>query len=346
MKIITKNLLIFENQKMKVKLFYLDFFSILFMIIHFFIYLISSNLSNSGFFDGTINSNNTHSIDLNKQILFFRYLAHGPNQQANISVFVQEFNTNSSSFFPTPNKFYQLRGNKVYIHSYEGNAEYQYVIVREDLCDNFVFALSLTNYLNTTFIVRNESRQLCYIFYEPACDYRVNLDCHSNNRNTVCKIYSKFALADDNAPEICQSNSTCEETLADGFLIAIQGQPDGISVIDTSLKVLAVKGENSALKCEAYEVDYIDIDGIHSINKTINAYCQPAKESVIIAVVLVTVLLIILIGGVLIYYKCRPNRDAYESDEAARRKPFSRNYRRNSETGTREPDMYTQIGQE
>ena len=312
----------------------------------YFVYFASSDEYHAGFYTERIDKSQINTINLNKQILFFRYFAHESNPHQNISINVQKNDTISNLFFPSPHKFYQFKGDEVNIQSYESSVEYQLIVVEEKLCDNYVFALSLTTYLNTTFIVQNESRKLCYIFYEPNCDYRVNLDCHSNNRNTLCQIYSEVSLNTDIAPETCQSNSTCEETLENAFLISVQGQSEGISVIDTSLKILAVKGHNSALKCEAYEVDYVDIYGIHSLNKTINAFCQPAKESVIIAVVLVTVLLLILIGGVLIYYKCRPNRDAYESDEGARRKPFSKKYRRNSETGARESEMYTQIGPE
>ncbi|KAK8887196.1 hypothetical protein M9Y10_038234 [Tritrichomonas musculus] len=314
-------------------------------MIFLFLYLSYSENYHSGFYVGEIHENKTSTYELNAQILFFRYFGHEFQKPPNISVSVEQNNITSDIFFPTSNRFYQLKGDKINIHSFEGKSRYQLIIAESKSCDDYVFAFSLTNYINTTITVHNQSRKLCYIFYEPDCDYRINFDCLSNNRNTLCQIYSKNTLITDLAPVTCQSNSTCEETLEDGFLATVQGQNDGVSVIETSLKVLAVKGKNSALKCEAYEVDYIDIYGIHSINKTINNFlCEPAKESVIIAVVLVTVLLFILISGVLVYYKCRPNRDAYESDEAARRKPFSRNYRRNSEVGARDSDMYTQIG--
>lgn len=315
-------------------------------MIHFLLYFVSSQILHPGFYDQDIIEGQTISYDLNNQSFFFRFFKNYNANTENISIFVQKDNKTSSAFTPKNNIFYQLRGDTVFIHSYDVSSHFNYIITEEKACENYAFALSLTDFINTSLVIVNETRKVCYIFFEPNCDYRVDIECNSNNRNALCQIHSAESLFDDTAAISCASNNSCDNTLEDGFLITVQGQSDDVTMLDTSIRVISVKGKNSAVKCESYAIDYFDIDGIHSINKSISSTCEPAKESVVIAIVLVTVLLIILIGGVLIYYKCRPNRDAYESDEGARRKPFSKSYRRNSEAGTREPDMYTQIGPE
>ncbi|OHS99379.1 hypothetical protein TRFO_34144 [Tritrichomonas foetus] len=290
------------------------------MIFLLFSFVLSETLR-SGFYKEKLDENQTNTYELDRQKFFLRYMAHHYEQHSNISIIVFSGETQSEKFYPESNRFYQFKGNKIEVHSELGRASYQILIADEKSCDDYVIALTLTNYINTSYLSYNQSRKVCYLFYEPDCDYRVNLDCFSNNRDTDCYIYSHEALFSGFAPVSCRSNSTCEATLSDGFLATVVGPNEGLAVLDSSTKVLAVKGQNTALSCDSYSVDYFDVFGIHELSVTSSSVrCQPAEESVLIAIVLVVVLVFVLFGGVLIYYKCRPNREAYESDEGVRRK--------------------------
>ena len=298
------------------------------MLLFLFTFSLSDKYMN-GFYEEILKENETKKYDIPRQIFFLKYVKNMNDHDLNLSVQVANSTAKSKKFYPEPNKFYQFHGIQVIVKSEKGTIPIHLLLVDEKSCHNHVVAISLMSYIDISNIYINETDQFCYLFYEPNCDYRVSLDCLSDNRDTLCKIHSKDSLMGDSPAVSCLSNSTCESTVEDGFLVTVQGRDhdEEETYIETSTKILAVKGQNSATKCESYAVDYFDMNGIHSVDIPVSFICQPAEESVMIAVVLICVLVILLIGGVLIYYKCRPNREAYESDEGARRRKYLKKQR-------------------
>lgn len=306
-----------------------------------------------GFTTHHIKENTTRSFSIKNQTLFLNFVQNYDQKESNLSITVSENRKTSSTFYPQSNRFYQIRGDQIDVKSITGTSEINVLIASIDQCNEYSFGVSLTTYITTSIQSRNETQNICYLFYEPGAAYRVTFDCNANNRDAVCELNSTSAFEQEQEIQRCLTNCTTEATLADGFLISIRGNKERPARFESKVKILSVKGENKALKCFGYSIDYFNISGLYSVNASDflgEIDCQPPEESVLIAIILVVVLIVVLASGVLMYYKCRPNREAYKSDEAARRRKAYKHKSkifpmksRNSENGIRDSDIYQNI---
>jgi hypothetical protein len=145
-------------------------------------------------------------------------------------------------------------------------------------------------------------------------DYHISVDCLSLDRDAVCDIYSQQALMlNPRIPFACLANSTCDRSLADGFLVTVQG--DQKKAVVSDLRILEIKGKHVEGRCDANILSVFNMSGEWvNVSEKIDFSCKRPAEPVVLAVVLIASLVTTLTVAVLICFKCRPNRELYESD--------------------------------
>lgn len=132
------------------------------------------------------------------------------------------------------------------------------------------------------------------------------------------------------AASTCGANATCDVTFSDGFVAAVATQDD--AHVNTAARLFLIKGrEDETDRCLLNQVGTYSVHGYSSgplFNYDPLYMCDEPSEPVLIAVILVSCLILGLCSACLVYYKCRPNREAYESDDAVRREKENRRKRR------------------
>lgn len=207
--------------------------------------------------------------------------------------------------------------------------------VHRDMCNDYALGLSISKYMSMSHRLTNESSRLCLLFFQPRSDYRLVFNCASPSRGTLCSIHTQASMTGGGAPVTCGANSTCDVSFVDGAVIQIEA--DDNTVVDHEAKLFMIKGrEDEVNMCHVSEVDFYNGTGEFEgpvFDNEVALECNEPSEPVLIAVVLTVCLVMGLASAWLIYYKCRPNREAYESDEAVKREREMRRKRTKQRKG-------------
>jgi len=222
--------------------------------------------------------------------------------------------------------YYEVEGDSITFYSSHSQYNIACLMLQNASCPDITYSLDLDSYSSLDFSLFNESIQMCLLFYSPKRDYRVFSTCYSNNRDSECFLVSSNKIATGLLPETCLANTTCDDSLSDGFLL--KSVPFAGSSIRSKTSVSVIKGKKHGSRCSLLSVSKLNSQGIMpQLNYSVKSYlkCIPPEETVQIAVILVLTLLFLIFFGVILYYQCRPNREAYESNsDIPKIKPSSR----------------------
>ena len=284
------------------------------------IIILLSSICSKGLEDGFHSltlSKGVHVFDFNSYDVFFR---KNSNSSAIISI-IDGNGTESDFFDVEADKFIRIYGSGVKVIAKKDFCKIDLLLIDKGMCNDFSVSLSFHTYINTTHVLTNESMSLCYIFFQPESDYRVNFDCLSLHRNTICSIHTNESLTGHKGPTTCSANSTCDTVISDGCLIVIKGANE--IPIETSARIMMIKGKNQDHQCKLQKVSIYNTSGEYEPNFD-NKFiynCTEPSDSVLIAIILIIILVTIIIFSILIYSKCRPNRDAHKSDSDIIQRP-------------------------
>ena len=274
------------------------------MIIYLYLILINSY----GFSTNLLTLNNFLSFDLDENQYFFQIPSTTTNDlYINLT---NEFQTITYTSIKG-NRYYEIKGSKILFFTLKNSYQIDFLVLPKNTCSNIKISIRLDSYMYLDSFLNEENSSLCTFYYRPKRDYRVFTDCISTNRDSQCSLLSDSILTGSN-PVVCLSNTTCDDTFSNGFLL--KSLPYQNSKIQTKTKISVIKGANHGTYCEFHYVYLINISGIyHNINNNLNIskICKPQEESVQVALLLISLLLVLIITGALIYYQCKPNREVY-----------------------------------
>lgn len=257
-------------------------------------------------------SEGTHIFDFAQYDVFLR-----KNTNSSLSASLIDISGGASPYFSVAHdRFVRLSGAGARLLVEGGPVHVDMLLIDKGMCNEYSVSLSFCNYINTTHVLMNESMSLCYIFFQPESDYRVSFDCLSLHRNTICSIHTNESLTGHRGPTTCAANSTCDTVVSNGCLIVIKGADE--IPIESSTRIMMIKGKRQSHQCMLRKVSVLDSHGEHEpsfVNKFVYNCNQPT-DSVLIAVVLIVILVTIIVFSILIYSKCRPNRNANRSDDS------------------------------
>jgi hypothetical protein len=213
--------------------------------------------------------------------------------------------------------FYRSPRTPFTILASDGDISFDSLLLPHGLESEWTIALSTDLFVNATYSF-NESNYLSYVFYQSGASYRLKLYCTSPDVEDKCEIFGQEAVS----MQICHVNETCDIAVQDGFYILAFRH--GNTPLEVSVDVFTIKGSAiDGTDCWAQKVKNVT-EPFSRWNQDLDCECEPENESVLIAVVLVVCLVVVLGIGLLIYYQCRPNREAYESNDDLKTKERSR----------------------
>ena len=239
-----------------------------------------------------------------------------------------ENSTNYTDF--QPYKFYKVEGESVVFTTTQQSIFLHVLELERGTCGNVTLTVNIESYIEINTYQIDPQENYCLFFYQPGNSYRVFADCQSNDINSICFLMSAADIESGNERR-CRANSTCDGSLNDGFLVT--GYGIGSRYLNVSTRVILMKGNVHNNYCGYRSVDLYD----GSPNSThynssliINDYtCEMGSLHIGLAVSLVAVMFFIIICGLLMYYLCRPNREAYESSSGALKKKKNKNKNKN-----------------
>jgi hypothetical protein len=140
---------------------------------------------------------------------------------------------------------------------------------------------------------------------------------------TRCQVFSQGLLemiVPD--PVMCSPNTTCDVTLANGFII-IAGRYDNRLVTEHNFtaEVQLVRGPDDLVReCEFGRIGTLSIDGFAPGEElgNLTTVCEAPKVSVAIGVRMVVLLFGVLAMSVVMYHICKPKRDQHETERPER----------------------------
>ena len=212
-----------------------------------------------------------------------------------------------------PYRFYKVEGDSVIFTTTQKSIFLNVLELERGTCGNVTLTVNIESYIQINTFQIAPQENYCLFFYQPGNSYRVFSDCQSDDINTVCFLMSAADIESGNERR-CRANSTCDGSLNDGFLITGYGQ--GSKYLNVSTRIILMKGNVHNNYCGYRSVDLFDgsPNATHFNGSIVNNYvCQMGSLHIGLAVSLVAVMFFIIICGFLMYYLCRPNREAYES---------------------------------
>jgi hypothetical protein len=244
---------------------------------------------------------------------YFRILGPGHASLA-VSGDTPHIHLNETTFYHSPHPPFTLWAE-------DNDIQFDYLMLPPGLETEWSIALSADRFVNTSYLF-NESQWLSFIFYQPDASYRLLVECSSPNLADMCEIYDVMSLDRGIPVERCLVNETCDIVLEDGFyVLAHRG---GIAPENVSVRVFTIKGSAlSGTDCDAQKVGN-STGQFNPWFRELQYACEPPNESVLVAVVLILCLMVVLGSAILTYYQCRPNREAYESNEEVKSKGRTR----------------------
>ena len=159
-----------------------------------------------------------------------------------------------------------------------------------------------------------QNQQFCAFFLNEGHVYRIFAECESVSREPTCSLFSPAALATQSNPVICESNSTCDLSVSNGFIIAGESHKNPLNLSSTITLLKGIKGESEKI-CKLDKVFHLDENGFYEPNFTIPyIQCKAPNDPIIISVILIFVLILFFSGSAIFYFVCRPKHDL-NSDE-------------------------------
>lgn len=179
-------------------------------------------------------------------------------------------------------------------------------------CSKTIISASLHDYLNLWSALDHPNDTFCIIFYQPGDSYRVSVDCESDEIDAICELWTDKAISTGNYIK-CRANSTCESSLNDGFIVRTQSAGKYMNI---TTRIISMKGIMSTKHCgyrfaKGYNIS--SNETLNEMNVTSDYKCKMDSLQIGIALSLIAIMFFIIICGFLIYFLCRPNREAYES---------------------------------
>ena len=227
------------------------------------------------------------------------------------------------------NRFYNLVGDRATFVTTEKEIYLNVLELEPGTCGNITLTASLESYIELHTYQPKPQSNYCLFFYQPGNSYRVFSDCQSDDINTMCFLMSPSDISSGNEKR-CRANSTCDASLNDGFVII--GYGENSEYLNVSTRVILMKGNVHNNFCGYRSVDVFDgsPNATHFNGSIVNTYkCQMGSLHIGLAVSLVAIMFFIIICGLLMYFLCRPNREAYESS-SGRKKRKSKNKHTNA----------------
>lgn len=263
--------------------------------------------------------------------MFFRIVSPDADE-ASMTMVLEDANLNISFTSIKTNQFHRVNASRMTFSDLitPKSVKIETLKIHENTCNEYAMSVSVSKYVNWTHTMNKESKTLCYLFYQPKSDYKLAFDCNSDNRNTLCSIHTQESMMMGMAASTCGANATCDVSFADGFVAAVATEEG--TYVNTVAKLFMIKGrEDEVDRCLLNQVGIYNVYG-YSQGPVFSSdplfWCDEPKESVLVAVILVSCLILGLCSACLTYYACRPKREAYESDEAVRREKENRRKRR------------------
>jgi hypothetical protein len=239
---------------------------------------------------------------------------------SDLSIRVNSTSGNQSSAFTIPvNRFHSIENDVSVIQFCVGGARINatFLVMDNDLCSNMSIALTARTYFNTT-RVYNATETTCWLFWEPGASYRVVFKCVSWPPS-VCSVASNEVLATEGRATYCRSNSTCDVTLENGFVIRVEPWSHELLLNNNSAQIYLVKGPENVRDqdCCWYSVGVIRGSGL-TISAELHCEqgCRAPGEPIMVAVLMITALILSLVISLVVFNLCRPNHEAYKFDEA------------------------------
>ena len=290
-----------------------------------------------GFIEEELSRQATLAYEIREtESFFFRVLSHR-DTTVGMTVNITDGEHRVALDTVNTSRFYRVYGQKVSFSRLksERNVVVETLRVHRDMCNEYAMALSVSKYMSVTHTLTNESSKLCLLFFQPRSDYRLVFSCASPSRRTLCSIHTQDSMSWGTAPITCGANATCDISFMDGAVIQIEAE-EGASV-EHEARLFMIKGrEDEINQCHVSQVDFYNGTGEFTgpeFDNEVKFECNEPSEPVLIAVVLTVCLVMGLASAWLIYYKCRPNRQAYESDEAVKREREMRRKRTKQRKG-------------
>ena len=201
--------------------------------------------------------------------------------------------------------------DKMYLHILE---------LEHGTCGDVVLSANIENYITLSYYQNEPPGSYCLFFYQPGNSYRVFTECSSSNYNTICYLQGAHDIESGNEKR-CRANSTCGGSLTDGFLVSARCEKS--YYVNITTRVILMKGTSLNDQCGFFPADSYDVYGnqtLYNSSITTKYACHEGSLHIGLAVSLVAIMLFIIICGCLMYYMCRPNREAYESSSGKRKK--------------------------
>lgn len=238
-----------------------------------------------------------------------------------VNVEIKASGSNITFHSVNTSRFYRVYGDRITFSKWRGprSVVLETLRVHRGTCNDYALGISVSKYMSMSHTLTNESSRLCLLFFQPRSDYRLVFTCSSPSRRTLCSIHTQESMTGGGAPATCGANATCDISFMDGAVIQIETD---VSVQHES-RLFMIKGREDEINtCGVSAVDFYNVSGefeAPTLEHEVVFQCNEPSEPVLIAVVLTVCLVMGLASAWLVYYKCRPNREAYESDEAVKR---------------------------
>jgi hypothetical protein len=250
---------------------------------------------------------------------FFRIDADRDLSREELSLQVYS-TTNVSTRFPVrSNRFYSIEADLLSVDFCTGPLPVTatFLFLSHNMCGNDSMVITARTYFHGTRVF-NATESACYIFWEPGSSYRVTFGCVAWPP-AVCTIASSGVIETEGPPVFCRSNSTCDVTLFDGFVISVEPWAHEQLLNNNTLDIYLVKGPENVWDqdCCWYPVAHVTAYGTGGGGEMQCEFdCSPPEQPIIIAIVMVAILITALVLAVVVFKLCRPNHDGYLSDEA------------------------------
>jgi hypothetical protein len=259
---------------------------------------------------------------------FFRVDADRDLSRDELSLQVPSTTNVSLRFAVRSNRFYSIDAALPRVDFCAGHSPVTatFLFLGHNLCWNASMVITARTYFHGSRVF-NATEAACYIFWEPGSTYRVTFDCIAWPP-AVCAVASSGVIDNEGQPVFCRSNSTCDVTLLDGFVISVEPWAHEQLLNNNTLDIYLVKGPENVWSqdCCWYPVAHVTAWGITGGGEMQCEFdCSPPEQPIVIAIIMVAILILALVLAVVVFKLCRPNHEAYLSDEADRRKGKRRN---------------------
>lgn len=258
----------------------------------------------------------SHQLNISNIDFFFRI--YSPKEKISPAILqVYSSESNMSEFKPSPNQYFKVEGKQLIFKSnYDKNLSIIILKLHFGTCSNLSFALDFGNYIEFSQLNSNYSENLCIFSYYPKLNYRILMNCISQNRDSICYVASQSILKKDDPFTSCIPNNTCDDAVDNGFLISIKNYDNSSSILDMFTTV--IKGSTKNTDCNVRYVPIFTPYGMSSFypeNYTYPSSCQPKKEPLYIGVILIFSIIIIILTALILFKTLRPNKQAYDPIE-------------------------------